>query len=168
MQITHAILNWRCSSYFAAFAVSLRHLLQHRCHACCLNSGFRKSSLFCKKNCNSSNISFHSARITIKSKSKTEIFDQLQEIIQGKHWATLLTSPANIPEAKWWQNDWMRIPLNMGARLFDQTLLSYQNHGRLSRWRKWRTSDVGEAKEGLENELRRRWSNGRVGEWAVT
>ena len=28
-------------------------------------------------------------------------------------------------------------------------------------------SDVGEAKEGLENELWRRWSNGRVGEWAV-
>ena len=28
--------------------------------------------------------------------------------------------------------------------------------------------DVGEATEGLENELWRRWSNGRVGEWAVT
>ena len=40
-------------------------------------------------------------------------------------------------------------------------------HGRLIGWHKWRASDV-EAKEGLENELRRRWSNGRVGEWTVT
>ena len=37
------------------------------------------------------------------------------------------------------------------------------HHGRLARWRKWRTCDVGEAIEGLENELWRRWSNGRVG-----
>ena len=28
--------------------------------------------------------------------------------------------------------------------------------------------DVREAKEGLENELWRKWRNGRVGEWAVT
>ena len=42
------------------------------------------------------------------------------------------------------------------------------NHGRLARWIKWRVCDVGEAKEGLENELWRRWSNGRVGERAVT
>ena len=41
-------------------------------------------------------------------------------------------------------------------------------HGRLARWRKWRASDVGEAKEELENELWCRWSNGRVGVWAVT
>ena len=41
-------------------------------------------------------------------------------------------------------------------------------HGRLARWRKWRACDIGEAKEGLENELWRRWSNGRVGEWVVT
>ena len=34
--------------------------------------------------------------------------------------------------------------------------------------RKWRACDVGEAEEGLENEMWRRWSNGRVGEWAVT
>ena len=27
------------------------------------------------------------------------------------------------------------------------------NHGRLARWRKWRACDVGEAKEGLENQL---------------
>ena len=33
---------------------------------------------------------------------------------------------------------------------------------------KWRTCDVGEAKEGLGNELWRMWSNGRIGEWAVT
>ena len=30
------------------------------------------------------------------------------------------------------------------------------NHGRLARWRKWKSCDVGEAKEGLENELWRR------------
>ena len=41
------------------------------------------------------------------------------------------------------------------------------SHGRLARWRKWRACDVGEAK-GLENELCHRWSNRRVGEWAVT
>ena len=41
-------------------------------------------------------------------------------------------------------------------------------HGRLARWIKWRACDVGEAKEGLENKLWRRWSNGRVWEWAVT
>ena len=32
---------------------------------------------------------------------------------------------------------------------------------------KWRACDVGEAKEGLENEQWCRWSNGRVVEWAV-
>ena len=36
--------------------------------------------------------------------------------------------------------------------------------GRLARWIKWSACDVGEAKEGLENKLWRRWSNGRVGE----
>ena len=41
-------------------------------------------------------------------------------------------------------------------------------HGRLARWRKWKSCDVQEAKEGLENELWRRWSNGRVGEWAAS
>ena len=41
-------------------------------------------------------------------------------------------------------------------------------HGRLARWCKWKACDVREAKEGLENDLWRRWSNGRVGEWAVT
>ena len=35
-------------------------------------------------------------------------------------------------------------------------------HGRLARWIKWRACDVGEAKEGLENELWRRWSNRRM------
>ena len=38
-------------------------------------------------------------------------------------------------------------------------------HGRLARWRKWRACDV-EEKEGLKYELWRRWSNGRVVEWA--
>ena len=46
-----------------------------------------------------------------------------------------------------------------------QSCLQY---GRLARWRKWRACDVAEAKEELENELWRKWSNGRVGEWAVT
>ena len=41
-------------------------------------------------------------------------------------------------------------------------------HGRLATWRKWRACDVGEANEGLKNELWRRWSNGRAGEWSVT
>ena len=41
-------------------------------------------------------------------------------------------------------------------------------HGLLARWIKWKTCDVGEAKEGLENELWRRRRNERVGEWAVT
>ena len=41
-------------------------------------------------------------------------------------------------------------------------------HGRFARWIKWRGCDIEEAKEGLENELWRRWSNRRVGEWAVT
>ena len=40
-------------------------------------------------------------------------------------------------------------------------------HGWFTRWRKWRACGIGEAKEGLENELWCRWSNGRVGEWAV-
>ena len=39
-------------------------------------------------------------------------------------------------------------------------------HARLARWRKWRSCDVGEAKEGLENELWCRWSDKKVGEWA--
>ena len=41
-------------------------------------------------------------------------------------------------------------------------------HGRFARWIKWRAYDAGEAKEGLENELWRRWSNGKAGEWAVS
>ena len=52
-------------------------------------------------------------------------------------------------------------------------------HGRLTRWCKWRACDVGKAKgwrmscdigettEKLENELWHRWSERRVGEWAV-
>ena len=41
-------------------------------------------------------------------------------------------------------------------------------HGRLARWSTWSACDVGEATEaaeGLENELLRRWSDVRVGEW---
>ena len=32
-------------------------------------------------------------------------------------------------------------------------------HGRLARWRKWKSCDVGEAKEELENDLWHRWSD---------
>ena len=49
----------------------------------------------------------------------------------------------------------------------DGTYEYRHRHRQLASWIKWRTCDVGEAKEGLENELWRRWSNGRVGEWAV-
>ena len=41
-------------------------------------------------------------------------------------------------------------------------------HGRLTRWRSWSACNVGEATEGLKNELWRRWSNGRVGECATS
>ena len=44
-------------------------------------------------------------------------------------------------------------------------LICIQNW-RLARWRKWKSCDVGEAKEGLENELWRRGSDGKLGEWA--
>ena len=40
------------------------------------------------------------------------------------------------------------------------TAIYHAAHGRLARWIKWRACDVGEAKEGLENELCHRWSNG--------
>ena len=47
-------------------------------------------------------------------------------------------------------------------------LLSWTScHGQLARWRKWRACNIGEAKEGLENKLWCRWSNKRVGEWAL-
>ena len=35
------------------------------------------------------------------------------------------------------------------------------DHGWLTRWRKWSACDIGEATEGLETELWRRWSDGR-------
>ena len=41
-------------------------------------------------------------------------------------------------------------------------------HGQLARWCKLRVCEVGKVKEWLENELWHRWSNRRVGEWAVT
>ena len=45
---------------------------------------------------------------------------------------------------------------------YNVSILYNKDHGRLARWREWRACDVGEAKEGLEKELWRRWSNGRV------
>ena len=59
--------------------------------------------------------------------------------------------------------------LSVSATIFCENLVTNVDmHGRFARWRKWRACDVGEAKEWLENELWRRWSNGRVGEWVVT
>ena len=47
-------------------------------------------------------------------------------------------------------------------------LLNRVSHGQLTRWYKWRACDVGEAKQGFENEMWLMWNNGRVGKWAVT
>ena len=65
------------------------------------------------------------------------------------------------------------------ASCFDEHSVQQSCHGRLARWIKWRTCDVEKRKkgwrlscdvdkatEGLENELWRRWSDGKVGEWA--
>ena len=52
------------------------------------------------------------------------------------------------------------------CRLEIETFLTNRKHGRLARWITWRACVVGEAKEGLENELWRRWSSGKLGEWA--
>ena len=65
--------------------------------------------------------------------------------------------------SKWRPSDSM-ILSHLSARF----IISRRYHGRLARWRNWRACDVREAKEGLENELWRRWSYGRDGEWAVT
>ena len=59
------------------------------------------------------------------------------------------------------------VPCEVSAALYP-LLYWLHYHGWLTRWIKWGACDVGEAKEGLENELWHRWSNGRVGEWAVT
>ena len=57
--------------------------------------------------------------------------------------------------------------LSNDPRKFSNPLKFGLDHGQLTRWMKWRACDV-EAKEGLENKLWCRWSNRRVGEWAVT
>ena len=44
---------------------------------------------------------------------------------------------------------------------------SRPSHGQLARWRKWRACVVGQVKERLVNELWRRWSDRKVGEWAL-
>ena len=82
-------------------------------------------------------------------------------------------------EMKWNETRWMRWECRNGGIKFvveqngrnpDKNLPRplFVHHGRLARWRKWKSFDVWEAKEGLVNELWRSWSNGRVGEWAVT
>ena len=48
---------------------------------------------------------------------------------------------------------------------FEMFVQGTKTQERLARWRKWRACDVGEAKEGLDSELWRMWSNGRVGQW---
>ena len=50
--------------------------------------------------------------------------------------------------------------------IYSWDMINLLNHRRLARWIKRRACDVGEAKEGMENKLWRRWSNGWVGEWA--
>ena len=70
----------------------------------------------------------------------------------------------------WWLRKTMKKPQSgWSASGFEPgTSRMWVSHGRLARWIKWRDCDVGETKEGLENELWHRWSNRRVGEWAVT
>ena len=50
--------------------------------------------------------------------------------------------------------------LHANVTSIKETVYYIMIHGRLARWRKWRACDVGEAKEGLESELWRWWSNG--------
>ena len=58
--------------------------------------------------------------------------------------------------------------LDICGFMYNKLTYAGLDHGWLARWRKWRACDVGEAKEGLENELWRKRSNRMVGEWAVT
>ena len=64
-------------------------------------------------------------------------------------------------------DSWINFPscCNTISEIFYLMGCRLENHRRLARWRKWRACDVGEAKEELENELRRRWSDWCVGEW---
>ena len=75
------------------------------------------------------------------------------------------------PVLQLWPGNWSSRESNPSPlgerRVHNQLCHSNCQHGRLARWIKWRACDVGEAKEGLENELWRRWSNRRVGEWVV-
>ena len=89
--------------------------------------------------------------------------------------STLTLSVSNLRDfcTDWqWYEAKDTVDLGSVQHKMSQLLLDFcdirSKHGRLAGWRKWRASDVGEAKEVLENELWRRWSNGRVGEWAVT
>ena len=82
---------------------------------------------------------------------------------------TDLKRSGKVPGAPVWRRGewvWLTVPSGL-HRNSSQGLNIRSIHGRLARWRKWRACDVEETK-GLENELWRRWSNGRVGEWAVT
>ena len=62
--------------------------------------------------------------------------------------------------------------ISFGIRFFPSYCIrdgfAYTCHGRLARWRTWSACDVGEAKEGLENDLWRRWSDGKVWEWTFS
>ena len=90
-----------------------------------------------------------------------------QPQISFRHFPTLIRSFHVISLCIWWCDRHSRpAPLLFTDLQYRCFIASH--HGRLSRWCKWRACDVGKAKEGLENELRRRWSNGKVGEWAVT
>ena len=59
-------------------------------------------------------------------------------------------------------NEYFLVSRNLCLFMFTKRFnLLTQYRGRLARWR---ACDVGEAKEGLENELWRRWSDVRIGE----
>ena len=120
--------------------------------------------------------------VSLQIFSRHKINDCIIFVTSPPHWSqqtALVLAPCSIPslaaysERKFSQRtglsygtyyiftDWR------GFRLTNSTYIQ-EVHGRLARWRKWRSCDVGEAKEGLENELWRRWSNGRVGKWDVS
>ena len=65
--------------------------------------------------------------------------------------------------------NWLSVNAHNREKMVKSSTITHKKiHERLARWRNWKSCDVGEAKERLENELWHRWSDGRVGEWAVT
>ena len=83
---------------------------------------------------------------------------------------THLQSPSKLLQSLCWSPNWKTCKLSPLLESANSQIKTYVMlyHGRLARWHKWKSCDVGEAKERLENELWRRWSNIRVGEWVET